>query len=98
MPGNIPENIEVDVSELEMNESIKVEDLLVPPDVTVVTEPDRSVASVVAPVTEADLEADLGVEGEEIEGEEPEEGAEAPAEGAEAAKPEEAGKEEKKSG
>ena len=98
LPGNIPENIEVDVSELEMNESIKVEDLLVPPDVTVVTEPDRSVASVVAPVTEADLEADLGVEGEEIEGEEPEEGAEAPAEGAEAAKPEEAGKEEKKSG
>ena len=98
LPGNIPENIEVDVSELEMNESIKVEDLLVPPDVTVVTEPDRSVASVVAPVSEADLEADLGVEGEEIEGEEPEEGAEAPAEGAEAAKPEEAGKEEKKSG
>ena len=103
LPGNIPENIEVDVSELEMNESIKVEDLLVPPDVTVVTEPDRSVASVVAPVSEADLEADLGVEGEEIEGEEiegeePEEGAEAPAEGAEAAKPEEAGEEEKKSG
>ena len=103
LPGNIPENIEVDVSELEMNESIKVEDLLVPPDVTVVTEPDRSVASVVAPVSEADLEADLGVEGEEIEGEEIEgeeleEGAEAPAEGAEAAKPEEAGEEEKKSG
>ncbi len=96
LPTNIPESIDVDVSELDMNQSIKVEDLLVPPDVTVVTEPDRSVASVVPPVSEADLEADLGVEGEEIEGEEiegeePEEGAgEAPAEGAEAAKPGEA--------
>ncbi|MCH7824002.1 MAG: 50S ribosomal protein L25 [Acidobacteria bacterium] len=102
LPTNIPESIDVDVSELDMNQSIKVEDLQVPPDVTVVTEPDRSVASVVAPVSEADLEADLGVEGEEIEGEEiegeePEEGAgEAPAEGAEAAKPE-AAEEEKKS-
>lgn len=102
LPTNIPESIGVDVSELDMNQSIKVEDLQVPPDVTVVTEPDRSVASVVAPVSEADLEADLGVEGEEIEGEviegeEPEEGAgEAPAEGAEAAKPE-AAEEEKKS-
>ncbi len=105
LPTNIPESIDVDVSELEMNQSIKVEDLQVPPDVTVVTEPDRSVASVVPPVSEADLEADLGVEGEEIEGEEiegeevegeePEEGAgEAPAEGDEAAKPE--GAEEKK--
>ena len=101
LPTNIPESIDVDVSELDMNQSIKVEDLQVPPDVTVVTEPDRSVASVVAPVSEADLEADLGVEGEEIEGEEiegeeiegeePEEGAgEAPAEGADAAKPGEA--------
>ena len=102
LPTNIPESIEVDVSELEMNQAIKVDDLMVPPDVTVVTEPDRSVASIVAPVSEADLEADLGVEGEEIEGEaiegeEPEEDAAAPAEGAEAAKPEEAEKE-KKSG
>ncbi len=103
LPTDIPESIEVDVNELDMNQSIKVEDLQVPPDVTVLTEPDRSVASVVASVSEADLEADLGVEGEEIEGEEiegeePEEGAgEAPAEGAEAAKTEEA-EEEKKSG
>ncbi len=101
LPGDIPESIEVDVSELEMNHSIKVEDLQVPANVTVVTDPDRSVASVVAPVSEADLEADLGIEGEEIEGEpiegvEPEEDAgKAPAEEAEAAGPEEAGKETK---
>ena len=70
LPTNIPESIDVDVSELEMNQSVKVEDLQVPADVTVVTESDRSVASVVPPVSEADLEADLGIEGEEIEGEE----------------------------
>jgi len=103
LPTDIPESIEVDVSELEMNHSIKVEDLQVPSNVTVVTEPDRSVASVVPPVSEADLEADLGIEGEEIEGEpvegeEPEEGAEeAPADGDEAAKSEEAEEEETKS-
>ena len=73
LPGNIPDEIQVDVSELEMNSSIRVEDIQVPPDVTVVTELDRSVASVVPPVSEADLEADLGLEEEEIEGEVPEE-------------------------
>lgn len=74
LPADIPESIEVDVSELEMNQSIKVEDIQVPANVTVVTEADRSVASVVPPVSEADLEADLTVEGEEpVEGEVPEE-------------------------
>ena len=81
LPGNIPDEILVDVSGLEMNESIKVGDLQIPPDVTVVTELDRSVASVVPPVSEADLEADLGLEEEEIEGEVPAEDAEAAAEG-----------------
>ena len=65
LPADIPESIEVDVTDLEMNQSIKVEDIQVPANVTVVTEADRSVASVVPPVSEADLEADLTVEGEE---------------------------------
>ena len=90
LPTDIPESIEVDVTDLEMNQSIKVEDIQVPANVTVVTEADRSVASVVPPVSEADLEADLTVEGEEpLEGEELVEGEEealdeeAPEEGAE---------------
>ena len=65
LPADIPESIEVDVTDLEMNQSIKVEDIQVSANVTVVTEADRSVASVVPPVSEADLEADLTVEGEE---------------------------------
>ena len=94
LPTDIPESIEVDVTDLEMNQSIKVEDIQVPANVTVVTEADRSVASVVPPVSEADLEADLTVEGEEpVEGEAPpeeeeegvEEGDEAAAEGEEKA-------------
>ncbi len=91
LPTDIPESIEVDVSDLEMNQSIKVEDIQVPANVTVVTEADRSVASVVPPVSEVDLEVDLTVEGEEpVEGEVPEEvegeeEAEAPDEDASAA-------------
>ena len=65
LPGNIPDLIEVDVSELDIHDSIKVGDITVPDNVRVVTEADRSIASVVLPVSEEDLEADLGIEGEE---------------------------------
>jgi len=65
LPGNIPDVIEVDVSGLDIHDSIRVEDIVVPENVRVVTEPDRSIASVVPPVSEQDLEADLGVEGAE---------------------------------
>jgi large subunit ribosomal protein L25 len=83
LPGNIPEHIEVDVSKLDLHDSIRVADLPIPDNVKVETDPDRSVASVVAAVTEADLEVDLTVEGEEIEGEEPKEEAEVEGEEAE---------------
>jgi large subunit ribosomal protein L25 len=87
LPGDIPEQIVVDVSELDLHDSIRVGDLPIPDNVKVETDPDRSVASVVAAVSEADLEVDLTVEGEEIEGEVPAEEAEVegeePEEGAE---------------
>jgi large subunit ribosomal protein L25 len=76
LPGDIPEQIVVDVSELDLHDSIRVGDLPIPDNVKVETDPDRSVASVVAAVSEADLEVDLTVEGEEIEGEVPAEEAE----------------------
>ncbi len=69
LPGDIPDLVEVDVSELDIHDSIRVEDIELPGKVTLVTEPDRSIASVVPPVSEEELEADLGVEGEEpVEG------------------------------
>ena len=86
LPSNIPDAIEVDVSELEMNSSIKVRDMTLPPDVTLITDPDRSIASVVPPVSEADLE--VAVEEEELElaeGEEVPEGDEEAEEGEEGA-------------
>lgn len=97
LPGNIPESIDIDVSHLEINDSIRVRDLQIPADVTLLTEPDRSVASVVPPVSEEELEADLTVEGEEPEVEEEEmvEAAEELEEGEEA---EEAGEESKEAG
>lgn len=92
LPGNIPDMIEVDVSELDIHDSIRVEDIKAPADVTVVTEMDVSIASVVPPVSEEDLEADLGIEGEE-----PLEGVEAEAEEGEAdAEPAAEAQEEKK--
>lgn len=87
LPGDIPDLVEVDVSELDIHDSIKVEDITLPGKVTLVTELDRSIASVVPPVSEEDLEADLGIEGEEpLEGVEAEaaEGEEAPEADAEA--------------
>lgn len=83
LPGDIPEQIVVDVSELDLHDSIRVADLPIPDNVKVKTDPDRSVASVVAAVSEADLEVDLTVEGEEIEGEVPAEEAEVEGEEAE---------------
>ncbi|MGD8327832.1 MAG: 50S ribosomal protein L25 [Acidobacteriota bacterium] len=99
LPGNIPESIDIDVSHLEINDSIKVADLVLPPDVTLETDLDYSVASVVPPVSEEDLEADLGIEGEEPEvvGEELGEGEEAPEAPEEEEKAEEEGEEEKAS-
>ncbi len=77
LPGDIPDAVEVDVTELDIHDSVKVADISLPANVTLVTEPDFSVASVVPPVSEEELEADLGVEGEpEVEGEEAEAAAE----------------------
>lgn len=49
LPAEIPESIEVDVSALELGDSIKVSDLPIPEGVEVEMEGDRTVCSVVAP-------------------------------------------------
>ncbi|HEX6587470.1 MAG TPA: hypothetical protein VF039_00495, partial [Longimicrobiales bacterium] len=49
LPGAIPESIEVDISALELGDSIHVGDLKVPEGVEVEMEADRTVCSVVAP-------------------------------------------------
>ena len=53
LPGDIPERIDVDVTELGINESLRVSDLHVPPKVKVLEAPDQVVVHVVSVKEEA---------------------------------------------
>lgn len=80
LPGNIPEKVEIDVSDLDIGDSIHVSDIQLP-DVEILTELDRAVVAVLAPTVieveevaaeEAILEPEVigrGKEEEEEEGE-----------------------------
>jgi len=89
LPTNVPEAIEVDISEIELNGSVRVGDLSPPDGVTILSDPDEMVLAVVVPAilkTEAELEEEAAAEAAELEeaaeGEEAVEGeGTAPAEG-----------------
>jgi len=73
LPGNLPEQLTIDVSALEIGDSLQVGDLQVGDKVTLLTSPDIAVVSVSAPrLEEPSAEAE---EEEAAEGEEAEEGA-----------------------
>ncbi len=78
LPDRIPESIEIDVTALEIGNSIHARDLSVPEGVKIITEPDRVVISVIAPrVVEEEVAAEEAVEPELVgEKEEAEEEAE----------------------
>lgn len=57
LPGDIPDELTVDVSHLTIGDSVSIEDLEVPVSVKVMADPNRNVASVVAPISEEELEA-----------------------------------------
>ncbi len=77
LPRWIPEEIRVDISQLEIGDSLHVRDIPLPENVTLVSDPDLSVVSIVAPTA---VEEGLVPEGEEaVAPEEPTEGAEAEA-------------------
>ena len=89
LPGDIPQELTLDVSSLGMNENLTLADLRLPEGITLVSDPEQVAAIVTAPteITEEDLEA-AGVveeEPEEVveEGEEAAEGEEEPEEGEE---------------
>jgi large subunit ribosomal protein L25 len=52
LPRNLPEKIELDVSDMQLGDVKRVSDLVAPPGVTILTDPDESLASVVAPRVE----------------------------------------------
>jgi large subunit ribosomal protein L25 len=88
LPTDIPDNITVDVSGMEVAATLHLSELTAPPGVTFLDDPEETlIATVVVPteIEEPEIEEEtelVGEEGELPEGEEaPEEGAEAPAEG-----------------
>ena len=73
LPRWIPEEIQVDIGELDVGDSLHVRDIALPENVTLISDPDLSVVSIVAP---AAAEEEAVAEGEEVAPEELEEGAE----------------------
>ncbi|MBA2693208.1 MAG: 50S ribosomal protein L25 [Rubrobacter sp.] len=80
LPGNIPQEIEVDVSGLGMNENLTLGDITMPEGVVLISEPEDTAATVTPPdiITDEELEAAGVVEEESdeelAEGEETPEG------------------------
>lgn len=64
LPRSIPDQIDVDVSALEIGESLHVRDLTLPQGVTLKSDPDLSVVSIVAPSAEEVSAAATPAEGE----------------------------------
>lgn len=83
LPMNVPESIEADISDLAIGDSLHVETLRVPDDLTVLTPGDETVVSVMPPpvleIPEPEVPEEELVEGETPEGEAPAEEGEAPA-------------------
>jgi large subunit ribosomal protein L25 len=93
LPRAIPDEFVVDVTPLELGDSLHVSDLVLPEGVELISDPELSIVSVVAPTKEEEPEAEV-LEGEEAvaaaaeaeagapaEGEEPKEGGGESAEG-----------------
>ena len=59
LPGDIPQEIRLDVSTLGMNENLTLADVILPDGVTLISDPEEVAATVTAPteITEEDLEA-----------------------------------------
>ncbi len=79
LPLEIPPVIEIDVSELHIGDNLRVSDIKVPEGVTLLDDPETTVASVMLPTREEEPEAVEGEDAEGAEGAEGEGGGEAPA-------------------
>jgi large subunit ribosomal protein L25 len=88
LPGDIPQELTIDVSSLGMGENLTLADVALPEGVTLISDPGEVAVTVTVPteITEEDLEA-AGVVEEEPEEGEPVEGEEVPEEGAEGEEP-----------
>ncbi len=71
LPADIPDHIEIDVSDLHMNQSLQVEDITPPEGVEIISEPSTVIVHIEAPMAEEEV-VEEEVEEEEIIGEEEE--------------------------
>ena len=91
LPMEMPDRIEVDVSGLELNATLRLADITIPGNAKLLDDPDETVIATVTPPTRVEEPEEVTEEGEEgaegiPEGEAPEGGSDAPAEpGADAA-------------
>ena len=69
LPNAIPEQVEVDISGMDIGDVIHVRDLQLPEDVELVADPDEPVVTVMAPVEEEEEEVEDEYLGAEAEGE-----------------------------
>jgi len=83
LPGDVPEHVTIDVSELELHANLNVEDIEVPEELEIITGGDTTVVSCQLPkeeveeeVPEEDIDTEEGEEPEEGEGESTEEASE----------------------
>ena len=63
LPTDMPDHLEVDISGLEISDSVRVKDLIVPSGVKVMAPEDEVVIVIAAPVREEEVAAELPVEG-----------------------------------
>ena len=56
LPGDIPEQFDIDISSLEIGDSIAAESLVLEGDLELITPPDTVMAQVLAPMAEEELE------------------------------------------
>ncbi len=64
LPQDVPDFIDVDLSNLDLGDTVHVSDIIVPPGVTILSNPEDSVLAVITPAA-LRTEADLTVAGEE---------------------------------
>ncbi len=69
LPGDIPEQFDVDISELNIGDSIAADSLVLADDIELITPPETTLVQVLAPMAEEELEPAVEEELEEVEGE-----------------------------
>src|SRR5207249_10796014 len=85
LPSDVPEHLDADISELEIGNMLYVRDIPAPPNVTIISDPDTPVISVITPAAlRVELELELPGEEAPTAAAPEEEEEEAPAEGEEA--------------